>query len=451
MNEECPDAEHGSPAGRLFSQPTDRCTSCNAPVLEYFTCRHCGTSYARAYTNDVAQPRYLWAREGERIETSAGLLEALHPLDLLLEEPPVEQRAVAKHYDLVSGQLNPDQLGEKYRTVFVAPPRAPPAAGQGAARGARPGQFAPCACCDRMAGYGQSSVQDHQTKGDQPFQALLGSQLKIQPPGPQKQSGFAPLRGRKVLIFSDSRQVAARLAGTLQNYSLRDAVRALLPIGYKILRQDPDFSKTLVLNHAHLAVLVAAHKLGVRLRPQLSDAETLAEIEGESPGPVPSGLQLFQLHSGLSRCPARLMQAIFDALKHTNMGLDLEALSIATIAEAPAYTGKIKKLPNLPGLAETDEAKLAVCRAWLRCWTLDPGMWFSDMPDAWWGDKVTSHKGAFTAMNRVIMQTPARSVFNKQWIPVLMSTFTENISGGGHRFLATRTLASTRWRVAAMQ
>jgi len=438
MNRECPDAEIGSPAGKLYSQPLDRCTCCDAPVLEYFTCRHCGTSYARAYTNDVAHPRYLWAREGERIETAAGLLEALHALDLLLEEPPSEDRAVAKDYDLVSGQLNPDQLGEKHRIVFVAPPRPPAPAGQTASHGARPGQFAPCACCDRMAGYGQSSVQDHQTKGDQPFQALLGSQLRIQPPGPQKQTAFAPLRGRKVLIFSDSRQVAARLAGTLQNYSLRDAVRALLPVGYEILRQDSDFSKTLVLNHAYLAVLVAAHKLGVRLRPQLGDAEALAEVEGESPGPAPAGLQLFQLHTGLSRCPARLMQAIFDALKHTNMGLDLEALAIATIAEVPAHANKIKKLPGLPGLAETDDEKLAVCRAWLRCWTLDPGIWFTDMPDGWWTDRVTSHKGAFIAMNRVITQTQARSVFTKQWLPTLMTTFTEQTSGGGHRLLAAK-------------
>lgn len=440
MNADCSDGQTGgaSPAGKLYSQPHERCTCCDAPVLEYFTCRHCGTSYARAYTNDVANPRYLWPKEGERIDTASGMLEALHPLDLLLEEPPSEDRARAAHYDLVSGQLNPDELGEKYRTVFLAPPRTPPAGGQGSIRAARPGQFAPCACCNQSAGYGQSSVQDHQTKGDQPFQAILGSQLRIQPPGPQKQSGFAPLRGRKVLIFSDSRQVAARLAGTLQNYSLRDVVRALLPLGYEILRQDGAFSKTLVLNHAYLAVLVAAHKLGVRLRPQLGDAEVLGEVDGPSPGPAPSGIELFQLHTALTACPERLMQAIMDALKHTNMGLDLEALAIATIAETPAQAAKIVKLPNLPGIAETDETKLAVCRAWLRCWTLGPGIWFSDMKDSWWQDKVASHKGGFTAMDSVLLGTQARSVFKKQWLPTLMGMFTEQMSGGVNRLVANK-------------
>jgi ATP-dependent helicase YprA (DUF1998 family) len=441
MNAECSDeqVDGSSPAGRLFSQPHERCSCCDAPVLEYFTCRHCGTSYARAYTNDVAQPRYLWAKEGERIETESGVLEALHSLDLLLEEPPTEDRARAAHYDLVSGQLNPNELGESYRTVFLAPPRPPPADGQGSLRAARPGQFAPCACCGKSAGYGQSSVQDHQTKGDQPFQALLGSQLRIQPPGPQAQSAFAPLRGRKVLIFSDSRQVAARLAGTLQNYSLRDAVRALLPLGYKILLQDPDFSKTLVLNHAYLAVLVAAHKLGVRLRPQLGNSEVLGEVEGNSPGPVPSGIELFQLQNSLSNCPERLMQAIFDALKHTNMGLDLEALAIATIAEPSTQSAKITKLPNLPGTAETDEAKLAVCRAWLRCWTLDPGIWFSNMKDSWWQTKVTSHKsGGFAAMDRVLTSAQARLIFKNQWLPTLMAAFTEQMPGNVYRLVAAK-------------
>ncbi|WP_275150598.1 DEAD/DEAH box helicase [Citrobacter koseri] len=439
MDPNCPDAlrDRRSPAGRLFSQPHERC-SCGAPVLEYYTCRHCGTSYARAYTNDVAQPRYLWSKEGERIETASGLIEALHPLDLLIEEPPSDDKAKAAYYDLVSGQLNPDVLGEKYRTVFLAPAKPVTDGSKDTTRGAGPGQFAPCACCNQMAGHGQSSVQDHQTKGDQPFQALLGSQLRIQPPGPQQQTSFAPLRGRKVLIFSDSRQVAARLAGTLQNYSLRDAVRALLPLGYKILSRDPDFSKTLVLNHAYLSVLVAAHKLGVRLRPQLGDAETLSEVEGPSPGPSPAGIQLFQLLSSLSRCPQRLMQAISDTFKHTNMGLDLEALAIATIGEPPQISSKIVKLPDLPGVAETEEAKLTVCRAWLRCWTLDPGIWFSDMPDSWWNERVRSHQGVFTAMNRVLVSKQSKSIFKKNWLPTLLTIFTEQTMGGGHRLVASK-------------
>ena len=73
-----------------------------------------------------------------------------------------------------------------------------------------PGQFAPCAVCRKKTRWGTSYVQDHQTKGDQPFQALVSRQLQIQPPSQAVPTPFAPLQGRKVLTFSDSRQVAAR-------------------------------------------------------------------------------------------------------------------------------------------------------------------------------------------------------------------------------------------------
>jgi hypothetical protein len=57
--------ERGGPAGKLYAQPSRERCGCGAPVLEYFTCRYCGTSYARAYTNDVSNPRFLWAEPGE--------------------------------------------------------------------------------------------------------------------------------------------------------------------------------------------------------------------------------------------------------------------------------------------------------------------------------------------------------------------------------------------------
>ena len=38
--------------------------------------------------------------------------------------------------------------------------------------------------------------------------------------------------------------MAARLAPTLQSYSLKDTIRALLPVGYRMLAHDPQFGPT---------------------------------------------------------------------------------------------------------------------------------------------------------------------------------------------------------------
>jgi hypothetical protein len=365
MDTECselgPD-ERGGPTGKLYAQPRDRCP-CGAPVLEYFTCRHCGTAYARAYTTDITNPRYVWADPGERLQTGAGMFEPLRTLDLLLEDPPHPERGRAAEYDLRTGRINPDQPSDRARIIYLRPEADLEAANDEEPR-AQPGEFAPCACCGRTHIFGQSSVQDHQTKGDQPFQALLSTQIRIQPPGPQPATDFAPLRGRKVLIFSDSRQVAARLAPTLQAYSLKDSIRALLPVGYRMLTQDQQFGPTISLNQCFIAIVIAAHRFGVRVRPEFEQGESMPAVTNVPPGQVPTGAELIRLLT--APCPVNLMKAIVEVIQDN--GLGLEPLAIASLREATGLTAQVAALPNLPGLAEDADAKLAVARAWIRSW-----------------------------------------------------------------------------------
>jgi hypothetical protein len=423
--------QRGGPAGKLYDQPNERC-GCGAPVLEYFTCRYCGTSYARAYTNDVSNPQHLWAEPGHVLRTDAALFEAYQPLDLLLEEPPDPTRGTPATYDLRTGMLNSQTLGELTRTVY----RRPGAGGLAAAAhppAAPSGTFVPCACCDKRFIFGQSSVQNHQTKGDQPFQSLLGTQIRVQPPGPQDATEFAPLRGRKVLVFSDSRQVAARLAPTLQNYSLKDTVRALLPAGFQILSNDAQFRDALVLDNAFLAVIVAAHRFGVRVRPELAGGEMMPRVESVPAGQLPSIAELMRLMN--TQCPANLMLAIVDVLAHKELGL--EALAIATVQEAPRLTSRISALPELPGVAVDPASKLAVARAWLRCWQRSPGIWFNSMPPNWWSVEVTSHQGTFKDMENILVTPRSKQIFKKDWLRRLRAELTQRSDDGGTRLMAT--------------
>jgi len=452
--------QRGSPIGRLYAQPRDRC-GCKAPVLQYFTCRYCGTSYARAYTKDVGKPDYLFAEPGQTLRTSEGVATAFQPLDLMLEAPSNLAQGLAANYDLTSGQINPNKLGDRTRLIYLRPQASSLAAakpddaddedgdeGDDGSAGASPGQFVPCGCCGRSVRGGKASVQDHVTKGDQPFQALVSAQIKVQPPSPTKATEFAPLRGRKVLVFSDSRQVAARLAPALQVFSLRDTLRALLPLGYRTLGDDPFFAKSLVLDNSWLAVLVAAHRLGVRLRPELEGSEVMPRVTDTKPGAVPDTATLFALMN--ERPPENLTRALVDVLRDNILGL--EALAVGSIIEAHSEIQKVKALPPLPGLAENPAEKVAVVRTWLRAWSRKSGIWFRDMPPSWWGTggMVRSHKGDFRAMKFVLATPALKKAFNKEWIPRLLPLFTDPASGGNRLVARKLSLAlGGEWRRCA--
>jgi hypothetical protein len=432
---ELPVNERGrGPTGKLFGQPRDRC-GCGARVLELYTCRNCGSAYARAYTNEVAEPHFLWAEAGGAFRTALGAVDELEPLDLLLETPVVEDAEPAE-YDLVTGRLNPMKLGSRNRQVYLRKARLAPPNDPNDASNAKPGEFRPCAVCGGGAAFGRSSVQDHQTKGDQPFQALISRQLQVQPPGMAAATRLAPLRGRKVLVFSDSRQTAARLAPNLQTYSTQDALRPLIVAGYSRLLQSAALAPHLCLEDLYLAVLIAAKELGVRLRPELKIGESF-QIENIVEEAVKSGalsrdgdlLSLF-LKLRATQTPESLLRAITKCLTDRYYGL--ESLALASVIERVGHMANIQALPDLPGVATTAIQKQALGRAWLRCWQRD-GFWLSRMPPAWWPNEILARSGKFREVGRLLPDKSTRTSFDREWVPKLLAWFTEQMAPGKHR------------------
>jgi ATP-dependent helicase YprA (DUF1998 family) len=438
MDPQCTKKEGTSPPGpigKLYSQPRETC-GCGSPVLEYYTCRLCGVSYARAYTNNIDERTYLWSEKGTRISFEGESYEAFEPLDMLLSEPAQDNMGVAATYDIATGRLNPEKTSDKSRIVYLTPTlfsfQEDDEDGQ---TNSRPGQFTPCGCCGLRGPYGASSVQDHQTKGDQPFQALLSAQIRVQPPSLKPATNFAPMRGRKSLIFSDSRQVAARLAPRLQSYSLRDAVRALLPMGAQTLSTSQVWQQKFTLQQSFLAVMLAAHLGKVRVRPALNAEEFLPAFD-LPPGEMPQAMELLTMAT--EKCPANLLSDLLATLTDKNFGL--EALAIASLKEEEGLTENVENLPELPGVAETAEEKREIVRAWVRCWR-KPGIVFSETPQSWFGTKVNSHKGAFRPFESHVSHTkPSRTIFKKHWLPKLIEWFTkQNLEGG--RFIRADKLS----------
>jgi ATP-dependent helicase YprA (DUF1998 family) len=428
--------------GKMYGQPHERC-ECGARVLEFYSCRYCGTAYARAYSDDVDSPTSLWSQSGRRLRMEGGETAPLLPLDLLLEEPSLPLLAERADYDLETGRLNPNEHSAKMRTVYLRRDRASPAVDDDGERDSNfeaRGQFSPCACCGKTARFGRSYVQDHQTKGDQPFEALVSTQIQIQPPSAVEGTRFAPLRGRKVLVFSDSRQVAARLAPNLQMYSVRDSLRPLIAWGYLKLNEGTALRQLLNLEDVYLAVLLASKKLGVRLRPELKasesfDAEDVVEAAvKDGSADSDSGLLALGMKFRSERPPEALLDDIINTIQNPFLGV--EALALASIVESAEVSVALAKLPDIAGVAETAETKVALTRAWLRCWR-NNGFWLNSMPTTWWmrprvqGSTVKGKKGKgkFEAMDVMLTDKGVRRLFAEKWTPELLRLFTQDVSG----------------------
>jgi Lhr-like helicase len=425
-----PEKQRGGPTGKLFSQPRDTC-ECGARVLELYTCRNCGAAYGRAFTDNVTAPDFLWSEAGGAFRTEDGQVAELEPIDLLLE-PPGSVDVEPVDLDLITGRINPANPSPRARVVHLKKDRLPTPTDNGPRTPGKPGEFRPCGVCDTTAGFGRTSVQDHQTKGDQPFQALITKQIQIQPPGPQPATPLAPLRGRKVLLFSDSRQTAARLAPNIQSYSARDVIRTLLVWGYAKLAQIPTVASLLSLDDASLAVMLASKVLNVRVRPELLPGETFA-LEQEVAAQLGAGalndpqrMLLLLISARSTKVPGSILRPILECLTDTYYGL--ESLALATIVETPAHTAALLGLPPIPQLAASPEQKLALARTWLRVWQ-GQGFWLDKMPAEWWQNDVMPHaSGKFERLKHFLTKQD-RKTFETQWLPTLLKLFTEQLGG----------------------
>ncbi|HTG62250.1 MAG TPA: hypothetical protein VMG63_22945, partial [Terriglobia bacterium] len=126
---EIPSHQRGGICGRMYGQPHERC-DCGARVLELYTCRYCGTAYARAYSDDLENPSALWSEAGRRLHMEGGQTSPLLPLDLLLEEPALPELAEPADYDVETGRLNPHEHGSRMRRVYLRRDRISPPASE---------------------------------------------------------------------------------------------------------------------------------------------------------------------------------------------------------------------------------------------------------------------------------------------------------------------------------
>jgi ATP-dependent helicase YprA (DUF1998 family) len=390
----------GGPTGKLYGQPRKRC-DCGGRVLEMLTCRGCGIAVVEGFSDNPRDPKFLWAESGGGIRADQVEHIALQPVQLTLEEPrPAgeQQQPSARmvYLDPKTGKFNAH--GESARRVWIPiPQQQQKVADQGNGVTQEPGRFVSCPRCEGKGGM----ISGHQTKGDQPFQELVSTQLLDQPAVPESQT---PLRGRKVMLFSDGRQAASRLSGNLKQYSLRDATRPLLLVGANWLERH---RLPVTLDRAYAALLLGtvvrsasltSSESPVAIRDHLrKTAKVFAAIEQS---PEISNVLFEHFNKDVYQsCPRNILQAIYAVLFDPHTGL--EALGLATFAgdASPLQREEFDALE--PPTAAAD-SKTALIARWLQNLAREyaiklPGtpMTWIDSKDSRGGFRVSSNQAVF--------------------------------------------------------
>ena len=224
------DPEKTTLVGRLYPEPRVSC-ECGSRVFEILTHRDCGALFLRGYVPKEQQPTFLWHEPTTGIgDESSGTEMALQEMELLVTSEPSSHPKQSVWLHTTSGQLSWEEPGEKDGWLLAYAPD-----GSAKLTAEVSHVFYNCPQCERRTrtkAEEPSRIMDLRTKGEQPFGQLVKRQLFAQTADGSKSADDYPNQGRKVLIFSDGRQKAARLAKAIPDEVEADAFRELLARGY---------------------------------------------------------------------------------------------------------------------------------------------------------------------------------------------------------------------------
>jgi ATP-dependent helicase YprA (DUF1998 family) len=216
------------PVGRLYLSPQSACTcTSKARVYELLSHRDCGATFLLGFVDDKLD--FVWDEPGLVIDES---MRELLALEMLIDgdpHPKALKNCDQKWLDMRSGRLSahaPATTDPAWRTVWV------PNSNREREDGFR---FKPCPVCLKTWTTERSKIERHATFGENPFTVLVGRQLANQSPVKWRndqlgQESRYPNQGRKVLVFSDGRQKAAKLARDIPRITEIDVFRTALCI-----------------------------------------------------------------------------------------------------------------------------------------------------------------------------------------------------------------------------
>lgn len=240
-----PDCTHSHTDGTLsigevfLSDGHMICPHCNSTVYELYNDRRCGALFFKGYIleedSNFKGNSYLWHYPGQMLDKRMKEIHLFIPSEDFQLMTRQGKNAIKPCYlDVKSGfiDFSDDSLDGKpgIRKLYYC---------NYSAKG-RPQivTFPICPHCRHQLSSMQLS--SFNTRGNQSFFNLIKSQFQVQPAVPGKDSDpeRLPNQGRKVLLFSDSRQRAAKLARDMSDASDITAARQLFGLAVDMMEKS---------------------------------------------------------------------------------------------------------------------------------------------------------------------------------------------------------------------
>ena len=245
--------------GRLHPEPQVTC-SCGARVFELLTHRDCGAAYIKAFSAKDEDPQFLWHEPSSLVGANGKEMQEFH-VHMSHNPPEFSKWSKPAWLQMDSGQVvweDPLPM-EGWRPVYFSATDSSPEVAP---------SFSYCPACggnaqnDTHQRDKKSRIMDLRTKGEQPFSQLVKRQMTCQPVDKSKKVEDFPNQGRKVLLFSDGRQKAARLAKNIPDEVESDGLRQLLAIACKRVTDlggDPKRASLSKLYKAFVSACLDSH------------------------------------------------------------------------------------------------------------------------------------------------------------------------------------------------